>query len=64
MIPLDALRKLAMHSRFDVHESDVTVSCDGTPKDIGVDHALPPSWVTRNRGPFVAESRTAQVNDA
>jgi hypothetical protein len=60
---LDALRKLAMHLRCDVHASDVTESCDGTPMLPTGDHVAPPFSVTRNLGLVLAESRIAHAED-
>jgi hypothetical protein len=53
-----------MQSRSVGQESDVTESCDGTPKLTGVDHVVPPSRVVRNLGPLLPESRMAHVTDA
>jgi hypothetical protein len=60
-IPLDEFSRLAMHVSCEVHESDVTVSCDKMPKLTGVDHVAPPSSVVRNSGLPFTVSRIAHV---
>jgi len=52
-----------MHLRCDVHASDVTESCDGTPMLPTGDHVAPPFSVTRNLGLVLAESRIAHAED-
>jgi len=60
-IPLDELRKLAMHRVALVHESDDAVSWAATPTACGADHEVPPSSVKRIREPPDAASRIAHV---
>jgi len=54
--------KLAMHSRADVHASDVTESSEGTPTSPTGTHDAPPSSVTRKRSLAWDESMIAHVS--